>query len=106
MGRTQRQLAETVAKELDISDRKGVRFLQRVLDLVAEDLVTSGRVELRGLGTFQVHLRPERKTTHPVTGKPVTIPPRQGVRYRSSAALRRALNPEKPAKTSRRRTAR
>ena len=95
MGRTQRQLAEAVAKELDISDRKGVRFLQRVLDLVAEDLVETGRIELRGLGTFQVHVRPERKTTHPVTGKPVVIPERRGVRYRSSVALRRDLNPPK-----------
>lgn len=92
MGRTQRQLAETVARELDISDRKGVLFLQRVLDLVADDLVETGRVELRGLGTFQVHLRPERQTTHPGTGKPVTVPERKGVRYRSSVALRRSLN--------------
>lgn len=98
MGRTQRQLAETVAAELGISGRKGVLFLQRVLELVAEDLVETERVELRGLGTFQVHIRPKRKTTHPVTGKPVVIPERKGVRYRSSASLRRALNPPKPVR--------
>lgn len=97
MGRTQRELAEQVATELGISKRLGRRFLQRVLDLVAEDIVDVGRIELRGLGTFQVNVRAKRKTTHPVTGKPVIVPEHKGILYRSSAGLRRALNPPKQA---------
>ena len=101
MGRTQRELAETVAAELGISGRLGRRFLQKVLELAADDLVETGRLELRGLGTFQVNERAGRETTHPVTGKPVIVPAHKGVLYRSSAGLRRALNPPKPGRKAR-----
>lgn len=66
-----------------------------MLALMAEGLVEEGRLELRGLGIFAVHVRPKRRTTHPGTGQPITIPEKKAVRYRSSVALRRLLNPPK-----------
>lgn len=93
MGRHQRVIADAVAQELELPLRVGRKFLQRVLDLVADDIVFTGRLELRGLGTFTVNVRPARKTTHPKTGKPVLIPEKKGVVYRSSVAIRRRLNP-------------
>jgi integration host factor subunit beta len=91
MGRTQKMLADTVSRELEIPIRTGRRFLQRILDLVADDLVYTQRVELRGLGTFAVHDRPPRRTRHPKTGEPITIPGGKTVRYRTAAAIRRRL---------------
>ncbi|MEI2652865.1 MAG: HU family DNA-binding protein [Microthrixaceae bacterium] len=91
MGRNQRQLADQISRELRIPVRKGQRFLQRLLELVADDLVETRRVELRGLGTFAVHHRPEKTTIHPKTHKPIKISASDTVEYRSSAALRRRL---------------
>lgn len=92
MGRTQRQLADQISRDIGIPTRTGQRFLQQLLDLVANDLVETKRVELRGLGIFAVHHRPKKKTVHPKTGKPITIPACDTVEYRSSVALRRRLN--------------
>lgn len=95
MGRTQQELADALAAELGLSLRTSRRYLHRLLELVADDLVETGRVELRGLGIFAVHVRPRRRTTHPGTGKPIVIPEKRAIRYRSSVTLRRQLNPPK-----------
>jgi len=92
MGRNQKQLADQIAKEMGLTLRQGREFLSRLLELVREDLVTTERCELRGLGTFAVYARPARKTTHPVTGEPVKIPARRGIRYRTSKQLKEMLN--------------
>lgn len=98
MGRTQRQLADQISRDLGIPTRTGQRFLQQLIDLVANDLVTTRRVELRGLGTFAVCHRPQKQTIHPQTKKPITIPACDTVQYRSSIALRKRLrqNPLPP----------
>lgn len=93
MGRTQKQLADQISKEMKITIREGRHFVQRFLELVQEDLVTVGRSELRGLGTFAAYTRPPRQTTHPVTGEPVQIRERRSVRYRTSKELKEQLNP-------------
>ena len=73
MGRTQKVIADTISKELELPQRVGRRFLQRVLDLVADDIVYTRRIELRGLGTFSVTIRPPVETT-PVSYTHLTLP--------------------------------
>ena len=97
MGRYQRVIADTVAKELELPLRTGRKFLERVIELVADDLVNTGRIELRGLGTFRLQLRKGRQTVHPVTRNPVVIADKKMVVYRSSLALRRRLVATPPA---------
>lgn len=92
MGRNQKQLADTISHEMHLTIRQGRHFITRLLELIQEDLVDSGRCELRGLGTFAVYTRPARETLHPITHQPVKIPARRGVRYRTSKALKELLN--------------
>jgi len=96
MGRTEKTLADAIAKELGLTIVTGRAFLHRLLELVREDLLLTGRSELRGLGTFAVHVRPARKTIHPKTHKPVYIPARKAVRYRASKELKELLNHPEP----------
>lgn len=101
MALTQQDLADALAAEFRLTKRASRRYLQRLLELVEDGLVEEGRLELRGLGIFAVHVRPRRQTTHPGTGQPITIPEKRAVRYRSSVALRRRLNPPKKRKAPR-----
>ena len=93
MGRTQKELADTISKEMKLSIRQGREFVQRFLDLVTEDLATTERSELRGLGTFAVFVRPARPGVHPVTGEHFTIRERRSIRFRTSKELKEKLNP-------------
>lgn len=97
MGRNQHVLADTISAELEIPLRKGRKFLQRLLDLVADDLVYTARSELRGLGTFQAHIRPGRIIKHPKTGEPIQVPPKKTIRFRTSRALLQRLNQKRSA---------
>jgi nucleoid DNA-binding protein len=102
MGKTEKQLADAISKQLNLKIRTGREFLQLLLEKVREDLKETGRSELRGLGIFAVHTRPARDTTHPKTGKPVHIGERKAIRYRASKELKELINapppPEPPKK--------
>lgn len=98
MGRTEKELADAIADEVNISERAGREFTQKLLEAIVDDLVTTGRVELRGLGTFALSTRKARKSIHPKTGKHIKIPASRFVRFRSSVVIRRRLNPKVAAK--------
>lgn len=96
MGRSIKQLADDVARELNFHEREARRFARRFLQLVAEDLITTGHVDLRGLGSFALSTRKARKGRHPKTGKPIKIAATRFVRFRTSVTVRRRLNPKPP----------
>jgi nucleoid DNA-binding protein len=101
MGKTEKQLADLISKQLNLKIRTGREFVQLLLEKVREDLKETGRSELRGLGIFAVHTRPARDTTHPKTGQPVHIKERKAIRYRASKELKELINappPEPPKK--------
>lgn len=90
-GRTQKQLARQLAEELDLPENKALRFIRYLLRYVGDDLVKKGRVELRGLGTFEAVERPAQTITHPVTQKPIKVPKYRAIRFRASKKLRERL---------------
>ena len=94
MGKTKKVIADTISKELDLPLATGRQFLQRVLDLICDDIVYTGRIELRDFGVFTTAVIAAHTTTHPGTGKPVKIPRRKLVRFRASAKLKKRLNPK------------
>lgn len=81
---TQKEFADRIAAELGLSGRTGRRFVRRFVQLVAEEIVESGRVELRGLGTFATVPRPPQTIRHPKTGEPIEVPAYRTVRFRAS----------------------
>lgn len=72
--------------------RLGRMFFQQIVQQFSAELVRQGRMEMAGLGTFAVQVRPKHTTVHPTTGQQVTVPTRRTVRYRSARSLRRKLN--------------
>jgi len=95
VARTQKQIIDAISKELEIPVRLGRTFFQEIVQQFTAELVRQGRMEMAGLGTFAVQVRPKHTTTHPTTGQQVTVPIRRTVRYRSARRLRQRLNPPK-----------
>jgi len=94
---TQKEIADVLGKEFKLSVRESQAVVTRVLQLIKDRLVSAddARCELRGLGVLATFVRPARDTFHPVTGEPVHIPERRGVRYRCGKELKDALNAPK-----------
>jgi nucleoid DNA-binding protein len=97
-----RELATDVADKLDLPARSIHLVLDTALALLIEELVQSGRLEWRGLGTFTVRTYPARKIHVPATGKTVTLPPRRSVNFKPSARLRARLVPTRRRQAPRR----
>lgn len=93
MGRQINVISDQLAKELELPQRTCRHLIQRLLEEIQDDIVNTGRIEFRGLGTFAVTTRPAHNTEHPGTGQPIHIGEKKTVRYRSSKALRDRLNP-------------
>lgn len=96
MGHTQNALADKISKELELSRQKGRKFLDRILETIADDIVYTGRIELKGIGTFTTTERPEQVINHPVTGQTIEVPEKKILRFRSSKTIRQRLNPDRP----------
>ena len=91
MAGTQKEFADKIAAELGLSGRTGRRFVRRFVQLVAEEIIETGRVELRGLGTFATVPRPPQTIRHPKTGDAIEVPAYRTVRFRASKRIRESL---------------
>jgi integration host factor subunit beta len=65
-----------------------------VFERITDALVRGERVELRGLGTFEVRQRAAHAGRNPKTGAPVQVPPRKVPFFRMGKELRAILNPQ------------
>ena len=54
-------------------------------------LARTGRVELRGFGSFHTVKRPPQTLRSPKTGQPVSVPEYRSVIFRASASMRKRL---------------
>ena len=96
MGRTQKTIADTLARELKLPAKTARHFVQRVFDLIIEDIQYTGATQLRGLGTFKTYVRKGHKITLPKTGQTIYVQDKRTVRYRVSKELADKLNPKLP----------
>jgi integration host factor subunit beta len=90
---TKSELIQALAKRFPHLYQRDIETLvNTVLDSVADELVTGGRVELRGFGAFSVRKREARKARNPKNGKEVFIGERHAIYFRTGKELRERVN--------------
>lgn len=82
-----------VARLAGIDRRVSEAVVTAVFEQITEALAKGDRVELRGLGTFEVRRRPARVGRNPKTGASVQVPARKVPFFRMGKELRAILNP-------------
>ncbi|MCK4643890.1 HU family DNA-binding protein [Candidatus Calescamantes bacterium] len=78
---TKNELAEKIARELNVTVVQGKEIIGIILDEMKNALVSGKSIQLRGLGSFIVKERQAMKRKHPGTGKIITIPKQKVVRF-------------------------
>lgn len=63
-----------------------------IFDRITHALVSGGRVELRGFGTFSLRQRNERVGRNPRTGETVTVASKSVPFFKTGKELRQVLN--------------
>jgi len=68
-----------------------------ILDSIGDRLAESGRVEIRGFGSFGVRVRPARIGRNPKTGEKVEVPPTPAPFFKAGKEMKESV--DLPAKS-------
>lgn len=88
---TKAELVDKLAGQLDMPKAQVRRMVDAMVDTVTSTLVQGEKVQLSGLGTFEVRRRSARQGRNPQTNKPITIPARNAVGFRAAKPLKEAV---------------
>lgn len=59
--------------------------------VIAEQLATTGKAELPGIGMLRLHALPERPARHPISGTKIKVPAKNGIEFVAAKQLKAAL---------------
>ena len=88
------ELAANLAEAQDLSKARSKSILDGVRDHIVETLLAGNRVNLFGLGTFEVRATKEKMGRNPKTGEEYPITARRVLTFRPSPRLIAAVNGE------------
>ena len=82
------QLVEEVATRAGISKADAKKAVHAVVEALSARLGSGDRIQISGLGSFEVRERAARQATNPRTKEQVPVPASKAVGFRAAAALR------------------
>ena len=85
-------LAPLVAEKAEISKKDAEKAVKAFTDVVSEELVNGGKIQLVGFGTFEVSERPAREGRNPRTGETMTIAATKTPKFKVGKALKDMVN--------------
>ncbi|MBR6740623.1 MAG: HU family DNA-binding protein [Clostridia bacterium] len=85
MNRT--EFSAALAKKLGVTKKEADATALAVVELLKETLAAGEKIQLAGLGIFEVKTRAARNTRNPRTGETVSVPERKVVTFKPAAAL-------------------
>src|ERR671932_2290846 len=85
------QLIDDVAQRSGLTKAEAKKAVHAVVDALSERLGSSDRIQVSGLGSFEVRERAARQATNPRTKEKVEVPASKAVGFRAASALRGRL---------------
>ena len=85
-------IARIAAQNPHLFERDVEALVKAILDRIADALADGDRVELRGLGSFEVRQRDARRARNPKTGDAVAVEARSSVHFKPSKLMNARLN--------------
>ncbi len=85
------QLVDEVAARTGMTKAAARQAVQAVVDVLGERLSSGDRVQITGLGSFEVRERSARTATNPRTREKIQVPASKAIGFRAASALRGRL---------------
>lgn len=89
---TKKDMIDSLAEKTGMTKVKAEETLEFLFGKIGDSLVTDNRVVIPGLGSLQLHKRTARQGRNPATGKPMDIPAKTVVKFKTAKALADKLN--------------
>ena len=86
------ELVEAIASSTEMTNNAVDNLFTAFVDFVSEDVLKGDKVSLKGFGNFEVRERGERTGRNPRTGETMTIAASKAPAFKSSSALKNAVN--------------
>ena len=86
------ELIAAVAEKAEISKKDAEKAVKAFTDVVSEELVNGGKIQLVGFGTCEVSERPAREGRNPRTGETMTIAATKTPKFKVGKALKDMVN--------------
>jgi len=97
---TKSELIEVIARKQSNLSHKDIELaVKTILEQMTHTLEERERIEIRGFGSFSLHLRSARLGRNPKTGEPVELPEKSVPHFKAGKELRERVNITIPSKT-------
>jgi integration host factor subunit alpha len=94
MALTKINLVESICDEIGLTKKESTAVLDRLFDLMKDELSTGKQVMISGFGKWTVRNKRARVGRNPKTGERITINARKVVTFKESNTLRGSINSE------------
>lgn len=89
---TKAAIVEKIYKELGITKKDIANVVDKVFDLMRDEILSKNNVKVSGFGNFDVKVRGRRVGRNPKTGEEKIIEPRTVVVFRPSQIFKDEVN--------------
>lgn len=88
---TKKELVSTIAEEAGLSIKDAGKALNAFVGAFAKSMKNGERIQLPGMGTFNVTSRSARVVRNPRTGAKLNVPAKKVVKFKAAPALGKGL---------------
>ncbi|MCP3925355.1 MAG: integration host factor subunit alpha [Desulfobacterales bacterium] len=92
MALTKIQIVEAIQESLNYSKNESTRVVEKLLDIIKENISSGEDVLISGFGKFCVNEKQERKGRNPATDEEMILDKRKVVTFKCSSKLRDKVN--------------
>lgn len=92
MALTKIQIVEAIQESLNYSKNESTRVVEKLLDIIKENISSGEDVLISGFGKFCVNEKKERKGRNPATDEEMILEKRKVVTFKCSSKLRDKVN--------------
>ena len=86
------ELVAAIAEKASLSKKDSEKALKAFIDVVSDELKKGEKVQLVGVGTFEVIERAAREGRNPLTGEKMQIKASKAPKFKAGKALKDAVN--------------
>ena len=86
------ELIAAVSEKAELSKKDAEKAVKAFTDVVSEELVNGGKIQLVGFGTFEVSERAAREGRNPKSGEVMNIPASKTPKFKAGKALKDMVN--------------
>ena len=86
------ELIAAAAEKAELSKKDAEKAVKAFTDVVSEELVNGGKIQLVGFGTFEVSERAAREGRNPKSGEVMNIPASKTPKFKAGKALKDMVN--------------